>query len=69
MQNPSTTDDGGIVSLKELIDFIAHIAKDYPDITARFPDDLCQIISLHHEVLEAELREVRYLRAYFMRHG
>ncbi|KAF2786788.1 SDA1-domain-containing protein [Melanomma pulvis-pyrius CBS 109.77] len=57
LQNPSTTDDGGIVSLRDLIDFISHVANCYPDLTAKFPDDLIQIISLHHEVLESELRD------------
>jgi protein SDA1 len=57
LQNPSTTDEGGIVSLRELIDFISHVASCYPELTARFPDDLIQIITLHHEVLESELRD------------
>jgi protein SDA1 len=57
LQNPSTTDEGGIVSLRELIDFISHVANCYPELTANFPDDLIQIITLHHEVLESELRD------------
>jgi hypothetical protein len=57
LQNPSTTDEGGIVSLRELIDFISHVANCYPELTAKFPDDLIQIITLHHEVLESELRD------------
>ncbi|KAF2203087.1 SDA1-domain-containing protein [Delitschia confertaspora ATCC 74209] len=57
MQNPSTSDDNGIVSLRDLIDFVAHCADCYPSITASFPEDLMKIISLHHAELEMELRD------------
>ncbi|ORY01662.1 SDA1-domain-containing protein [Clohesyomyces aquaticus] len=57
MQNPSTVEDTGLVSLKELIEFVSHCADCYPDITAEFPQDLIKILSLHHEELEMELRE------------
>jgi protein SDA1 len=56
-QNPSSVDGGGVVSFRDLIDFISHVADCYPDITAQFPEDLIQIITLHHEDLETELRD------------
>lgn len=57
MQAPGATDDNGIVSLRDLIDFVSHVAECYPTITAGFPDDLIQILALHHEELEMELRD------------
>ncbi|KAI1937202.1 Severe Depolymerization of Actin [Ophidiomyces ophidiicola] len=57
MAAPSSATDTGIISLRELIDFIAHVAECYPDITNDFPRQLIEIISLHHAVLESELRE------------
>ena len=57
MQAPGATDDNGIVSLRDLIDFVSHVAECYPTITASFPDDLIQILGLHHEELEMELRD------------
>ncbi|KAF2466471.1 SDA1-domain-containing protein [Lindgomyces ingoldianus] len=57
MQNPSITEDIGMVSFRDLIDFVAHVADCYPDITARFPEDLMQILSHHHEEVEMELRD------------
>jgi protein SDA1 len=56
LQNPSST-DSGLVALKDLIDFISHVADRYPDLTSKFPEDLTQILLLHHEVLEYELRD------------
>ena len=57
MQAPSSTTESGIVSLRELIDFTSHVADCYPEATAKFPDELRTIISLHHKELESELRE------------
>lgn len=57
LQNPSTSDDTGIVRLNDLIDFVAHTADCYPKATAQFSDDLIQILSLHHDELQAELRD------------
>ncbi|OCK82036.1 SDA1-domain-containing protein [Lepidopterella palustris CBS 459.81] len=57
MQSPETTDDNGIISLRDLIDFISHVADCYSEITSTFPDDLIKILSLHHAVLETELRD------------
>jgi protein SDA1 len=57
MQSPSTADGNGIVSLRELIDFVAHVADCYPSLTADFPQDLMKTITLHHAELEMELRD------------
>ncbi|KAI9870602.1 MAG: Severe Depolymerization of Actin [Pleopsidium flavum] len=57
MRAPASTTDGGIVSLRDLIDFISHVAACYPEVTAKFPADLMQILNLHHAELESELRE------------
>ncbi|KAF2259320.1 SDA1-domain-containing protein [Lojkania enalia] len=57
LQNPSTTDDSGLVSFRDQIEFVAHVADLYPTITARFPEDLIQLLSVHHEELETELRD------------
>lgn len=56
LQDPSST-DSGLVALKDLIEFISHVADRYPDLTSKFPDDLIQILLRHHEVLEYELRD------------
>lgn len=57
MRAPASSTDGGIVSLRDLVDFISHVADCYPDVTATFPQDLIEILALHHARLEAELRE------------
>ncbi|CAD6589480.1 MAG: Severe Depolymerization of Actin [Alectoria sarmentosa] len=57
LQAPSSATDDGIVSIRDLIDFLAHIADCYPQDTAQFPQDLMHILSTHHEELEPELRE------------
>ncbi|RAH50227.1 SDA1 family protein [Aspergillus brunneoviolaceus CBS 621.78] len=57
MAAPSSATDTGIISLRELIDFIAHVADCYPEITKDFPQQLMDILSQHHLILQAELRE------------
>ncbi|KAI9741780.1 MAG: Severe Depolymerization of Actin [Cirrosporium novae-zelandiae] len=57
LQAPSTATDSGIISLRDLIDFISHVADCYRDITKTFPGELMHILTLHHESLEYELRE------------
>ena len=56
LQSPSTTDTG-IVALRDLVDFISHVADCYPELTSQFPKDLTDILLQHHEVLEYELRD------------
>lgn len=76
LQNPSTSDDTGIVRLNDLIDFTAHCAEVklpaemlvssltlcrqiqcYPKTTAQFPTDLIQILTLHHDEMQTDLRD------------
>ncbi|KAL8671923.1 MAG: hypothetical protein Q9168_003598 [Polycauliona sp. 1 TL-2023] len=57
MQAPASATDTGVVFFRDLIDFIAHVADCYPNDTAQFPEDLIQLLSLHHEHLGPELRE------------
>ena len=57
MQAPSSATDDGVVSIRDLIDFLAHVADCYPQDTAQFPQDLMHMLSTHHEELESELRE------------
>lgn len=57
MQAPTSTDDTGIISLRDLIDFVSHVSDCYPDITKTFPDDLTALLNLHHAELESELRD------------
>ncbi len=57
MQAPSSASSTGIVSLRDLVDFVAHVADRYPEITKDFPQDLIKILSIHHRELESELRE------------
>lgn len=55
--DPSTSDSGSIADLREHIDFVAHVASCYPDITRTFPSELASFITAHHNQLEPELRE------------
>ncbi|KAL8907370.1 MAG: hypothetical protein Q9171_005890 [Xanthocarpia ochracea] len=57
MQAPASATDTGIISFRELIDFIAHVADCYPTDVTQFPEDLIQLLNLHHGHLEPELRE------------
>lgn len=57
MRNPASSEDNGIVSFREQIDFVSHVADSYPDLTADFPHQLIELLTQHHEHLEAELCE------------
>ena len=57
MAAPSSATDTGIISLRDLIDFVAHVADCYPEITKDFPGELIEILSKHHAVLDPDLRE------------
>ncbi|KAL1963642.1 hypothetical protein VTN77DRAFT_7963 [Rasamsonia byssochlamydoides] len=57
MAAPSSSTEAGIISLRDLIDFISHVADCYPDITKEFPQQLIEMLTQHHTVLEPELRE------------
>ncbi|KAF2624919.1 SDA1-domain-containing protein [Macroventuria anomochaeta] len=56
LQSPSTQGTG-LADLKDLVEFVSHVADLYPDLCAQFPSDLQQILLQHHEVLEYELRD------------
>jgi len=55
--SPASAPADNIISIRDLIDFISHVADCYPDLTAQFPDDLIDLLTRHHAELEAELRE------------
>lgn len=57
LQAPNSSAEQGIVSLRDLIDFISHVADCYPTICAEFPSDLTRLLSKHHAELEPELRD------------
>ncbi|PQE09893.1 SDA1 domain-containing protein [Rutstroemia sp. NJR-2017a BVV2] len=57
MSSPTTATSTGIISFRDLIDFVAHVADCFPEDTAEFPEDLKTILTLHHAELESELRE------------
>ena len=57
MAAPTAATDSGILSLRDLIDFVSHVADCYLEITKNFSQELIDIIKLHHTVLEPELRE------------
>ncbi|KAK3057382.1 Severe Depolymerization of Actin [Extremus antarcticus] len=57
LQSPTTTDDSGIIRLRDLIDFVSHVADCYPKITHAFPSELIGLLEKHHASLEAELRD------------
>lgn len=57
LEAPASTSADGANPFREFIDLIAHVADYYPDLTTTFPDDLAKILTLHHAVLDAELRE------------
>lgn len=57
MASPSSATASGIVSFRDLIDFVSHVADCYPEDTAQFPSDLMNILGTHHSSLETDLRE------------
>ncbi|TVY50874.1 Protein SDA1 [Lachnellula cervina] len=57
LASPTTATSSGIISFRDLIDFVAHVADCFPEDTADFAEDLKTILTLHHAQLESELRE------------
>lgn len=57
LESPASSSAEGSESFRGFIDLIAHVADCYPDLTGRFPDEIASVLTLHHAVLEAELRE------------
>ncbi|KAG8528862.1 uncharacterized protein KY384_006551 [Bacidia gigantensis] len=56
-QAPAAANDTSVTSLKDLIDFVTHVADCYPKQTRDFPQDLLDILRQHHNDLDGELRE------------
>ncbi|KAI0007245.1 SDA1-domain-containing protein [Xylariaceae sp. FL0662B] len=54
---PAGADVNSLITFREQIDLIAHVAELYPHTTATFPDALKDILSKHHAVLDSSLRE------------
>ncbi|KAI1845362.1 hypothetical protein JX265_005224 [Neoarthrinium moseri] len=57
MASPVAQDSGVLISFREQIDLLAHVAELYPEHTAGFADELKEILVKHHAILEPELRE------------
>ena len=57
LQAPSSTSDSGVLSFRDLIEFVAHVSDCYKEQTKDFPSQLIDILSTHHAVLEPQLRE------------
>lgn len=57
IQAPNSADEQGTVSLKDLIDFISHVADCYPKQCVDFPADLINLLNKHHAELDPDLRE------------
>ncbi|KAJ9641191.1 Severe Depolymerization of Actin [Knufia peltigerae] len=58
MQAPTAASDNtGVISFRDLIEFVAHVSDCYKIETKDFPGQLIEILSTHHASLEPELRE------------
>jgi protein SDA1 len=57
LQSPTSASDSGIISFRDLIEFIAHVSDCYKQETKEFPRQLIEILTTHHATLESELRE------------
>src|ERR1700744_1807694 len=57
LQAPTSATDSGLISFRDLIEFVAHVATCYREETKEFPKQLIEILSTHHAQLEGELRE------------
>ena len=57
LQAPGSATDGGIVSFRDLIEFVAHVSDCYKEQTKDFPTHLIEILSSYHAELEPQLRE------------
>jgi len=57
LQSPGSNDEESVTALHDFIDFIAHVANCYPDLTSEFPGQLIELLASHHKELQQELRE------------
>lgn len=54
---PASAGESRLISLRDLIEFVSHVADCYRDVTPNFAQDLTVLLSTHHAVLEYELRD------------
>lgn len=54
---PSTASTDDVKKFHDLVDLVAHVADCYPELTESFPEDLKALLTLHHAVLDPDLRE------------
>ncbi|KAL8715559.1 MAG: hypothetical protein Q9220_000895 [cf. Caloplaca sp. 1 TL-2023] len=54
---PTSASADTIIAFRDLIELISHVADCYPEKTTQFPEDLIQILNLHHDSLDSEIRE------------
>lgn len=54
---PGSAVTSTLISFRDLVDFVAHVADCYPDLTKAFFGDLSKILEAHHGELQPELRE------------
>ena len=57
MRAPASADSSGLMSLRDEIDFVTHVADCYPDLTSNFANELVELLTLHHAQLEFDLCE------------
>ena len=57
LASPTTTDDNGLVKLRDLIDFVSHTADLYKDVTKDFAAELILLLEQHHTSLDKDLRD------------
>ncbi|KAI9705706.1 MAG: Severe Depolymerization of Actin [Bogoriella megaspora] len=56
-QAPTSIDENSLISLRDLIDFVSHVADCYPAVTKTFTTDLTGLLKTYHAILEYELRD------------
>lgn len=57
LDNPASATKDVAQDFHDKVDFIAHVAECFKAETATFPDDLKEILSEHHAVLDPDVRE------------
>ncbi|EON97830.1 putative sda1 domain-containing protein [Phaeoacremonium minimum UCRPA7] len=57
LDSPSSVTDDVARSFHDIVDFVAHVADCYPELTKSFPGDLKEILTRHHAILDPDVRE------------
>ena len=57
VRDPAGATESGVISFRDLVEFVAHVADCYPEATANVSEELAEILTTHQEDLESELRE------------